>query len=417
MKLPPVFRIALLSLSVLSACSTTEQQVDELLDTLAGNEIDSEEWNRAVDGFVEIGRPAARQLSAHLNPAQYVGENYREHRLEIEKIRTGCARALGRIKPRAAGPKLASCIGKTYTDHERLACLWGVGEIGFDQASVDALKKELRRKETAPIEVGAENPMIRVQLAISMIKMDDYLGADEIHAVISGTNEQLAQKALEGLSNANYFGVPLLVELSQRHESKRAQITAALERVKNQLIKQLEAEEPAIRYQSARALGTIGDRTTSAKLVATLDDPSNLVCFNAAAALANMGDDVGIRFLFESLRTDDPTLRLNAVRFLTEVQRKTAAVEKDLIEALGDDDPLARSGAAQVLGQAGVVSSVPALLRATESDNAEVRWNAAIALGQLGQSQSSVRLEELLEDKDATVSYYAQWALDQLGSG
>ena len=185
------------------ACSTTEQQVDELLDTLAGNEIESAEWKRAVDGLVEIGRPAARQLSAHLDPAMYVGDNYREHRLEIEKIRTGCARALGRIKPRAAGPKLAACITKTFTDRERMACLWGVGEIGFDQASVDALKKELLRKETAPAEVAAEDPMIRVQLAISLIKMDDYLAVEDIRAAVSGTDEELARQALSGLADAN----------------------------------------------------------------------------------------------------------------------------------------------------------------------------------------------------------------------
>ena len=396
-------------------CSTTEQQVDELLDTLAGNEIESAEWNRAVDGLVEIGRPAARQLSAHLDPALYVGENYREHRLEIEKIRTGCARALGRIKPRAAGPKLAACITKTFTNRERMACLWGVGEIGFDQASVDALKKELKRKETVPAEVAAEDPMIRVQLAISMIKMDDYLGVDEIHAAVSGANEELARKALNGLADANYFGVPLLVELSGLYESRRPQITAALDQVESQLIAQLGAEEPEIRFQSARALGKIGDKAAGADLISVLDDPSNLVRFNAAAALANMGDGTGVRFLFESLRNDDPTLRLNAVRFLTEVQRQTGAVEKDLIEALAGGDPLSRSGAAQVLGQAEVGASVPALLGATESENPEVRWNAAIALGQIGETASRGRLEQLLRDSDATVAYYAQWALNQLG--
>ena len=411
----PLLAGSLLCWLTFAACSTTEQQVDELLDTLAGNEIGSDEWNRAVDGLVEIGRPAARQLSAHLDPAKYVGDNYREHRLEIEKIRTGCARALGRIKPRAAGPKLAACITKTFTDSERLACLWGVGEIGFDQASVDALKKELKREETAPAEIAAENPMIRVQLAISMIKMDEYLAVDEISSAISGADQELAGQALDGLSNANYFGVPLLVELAGKSAARKAEIAAVLEEVKGQLIRQLNAEEPEIRYQSARALGRIGDRTVAADLISVLDDPSNLVRFNAAAALANMDDDEGIRFLFEPLRNDDPTLRLNAVRFLTEVQRQTGAVEKDLIDALDGSDPLSRSGAAQVLGQAEVAASVPALLGATKSDAAEVRWNAAIALGQIGRAESRGRLQELLTDTDATVAYYARWALKQLG--
>jgi len=42
------------------------------------------------------------QENAHLNPDTYKGEYYREYRDEIESLRVGSARSLGRIKPRGA---------------------------------------------------------------------------------------------------------------------------------------------------------------------------------------------------------------------------------------------------------------------------------------------------------------------------
>ena len=347
----------------LGACSTTEQQVDGLLDQLASNEIDSEAWNQGIDGLVAIGRPAARQLTAHLDPAHYTGSNYREFRGEIEKVRTGCARALGRIKPRAAAAKLAACIvPATYTDTERLACLWGVGEIGFDRASVEALRKEL---DKVPPE--GEDPNIRLQLAIALVKMDENIATGLIEAALAGDDDVLAGEALEGLENSNYYGVPLLVEAAGRGGPHRAQVDAALEKIKKQLVSQLSAEEPSLRYHSARALGAIGDAGVSPELVSALDDPSNLVRFNAAAALTTMDQKAGIDFLFSALGDDDPTLRINAVKFLTEIQRRSTAVEQELIAALERDDSASSSGAAQVLGQARVAAALPALLAATRN--------------------------------------------------
>ena len=261
------------------------------------------------------------------------------------------------------------------------------------------------------------NPNIRLQLAIALVKMDENIAIGLIEAAIAGDDDVLAGEALEGLKNSNYFGVPLLVEAAGREGPHRAQVDAALEKIKDQLVFQLSAEEPSLRYHSARALGTIGDAGVSPELVSALDDPSNLVRFNAAAALATMDQKEGIDFLFTALGDDDPTLRINAVKFLTEIQSISSAVEQELIDALGRDDSASSSGAAQVLGQARVESALPALLAATSRADPQVRWNAVIALGRIGSAETRPRLEQLLEDSDATVVYYARWALSRLGQG
>ena len=388
-----------------SACSTTDQQVSDLLEQLAANQIETPTWQQAIDELAAIGRPAARQLVAHLSPDHYLGVNYREYRSEQEKLRTGAARALGHIKPRGATFALDDRIVVGYTDNERVACIWAIGEIGFNQTGLDALKVQLKDK----------NQLIRLHAAIGIVKMDEENGIEEIEAALNGDDEQLAKIALQGLEESNYFGVSHLSRFARQSGPRQERIRQVMGRVRDQLGSQLSAEEPTIRQRSARALGIIGDLSARDGLLQLLEDPNNLVRFNAAAALATMDDSKGIDFLFTALQNEDPILRANAVKFLTQVQRGSGAVEGQLLDALSSDSPLSRSGAAQVLGEARVAGAVQALLTATADPMAEVRCSAIIALGQIGPDDIRERLQALCEDSDPTVSYYAEWALQQLG--
>ena len=292
-----------------AACSTTEQQVEGLIEQLAANEIASPAWNQAVDELIVIGRPAARQLIAHIGAGHYTGENYREYRDEIEKIRTGSARALGKIKPRAASAALVGTISSSFTDNERLAAIRAVGEIGFNQASVDAMKKELDKD---PAE--DEAPNIRLELAIALVKMDEARIASKVRAYIDDGTPELANLALEGLEGANYFGVPLLVDIATLEGPHQARAKTILENVKVQLLKQLDHEDPELRGHSARALGKINAPDVRDNLIALLEDESNAVCFKAATSLADMSQSEGINFLFSALEDQDPSLRANAVK-------------------------------------------------------------------------------------------------------
>ena len=402
-----VKRLAWLLILGLSACSTTEEQVIELLEQMAAHPIDSPGWQDAVDQLAAIGRPAARQLVARLNPALYTGEDYREFRDEHEKLRTGCARALGYIKPRGAAGALEGRISDAYTNDERIACLWSMGEIGYSQSALDAAKAQLEDQD----------PAIRIHAAIAMLKMDDDLGTSEIESALTSTKETLVQTAIQGLEEAGYFGAPLLMKLSTQAGPNQSALNAVVAKVNDQLITQLKAEEPGQRQRAALALGQIGDPSSTPALANLLADASNQVRFSAAAALAEMGQAQGIDFLFDALRNTDSILRANAVKFLVNVQAQSGSVEDQLVAALDATDPLARAGAAQVLGQAAVTSALSALIAVTSDEVAEVRANAVIALGRIGSTQSRERLEQLLNDRDATVSYYAQWALRQLGSG
>lgn len=395
------------ALCFLGACSTTEQQVDDLIAALAANPIDSPAWQQAVDGLVGLGRPAARQLVAHIDPEYYKGENYCEFREEIEKMRTGSALALGRIQHKAASATLKDRAVVAYTKAERLACIWSMGELGADQAAIDALK----------IHVKDTDSLVRLYSAVALIKMSDTTGVGQVEAALAGGDEELAKQAIIQMEGTNYYGLPLLVDLSQSAQSHQSQIAATLEKVKAQLVRQLESDDPTLRQNSARTLSKVGDAGVYQALARLLNDPSNLVRFNAAASLAEMNQAEGIDFLFAALQDKDPILRVNAVKFLTEVQRSSGAVQNQLIAALGSQEALARSGAAQVLGLAQVRAAAMALIGTIRDGSAEVRWNALIALGRIRPPEARAQIESMLNDEDQTVAYYAEWALKQLGQG
>ena len=391
-----------------SGCTTTEQEVADQIEILAANEIESERWNQAVEELVVIGRPAARQLLALLPPTKYIGKEYREFRTEIEKARTGAVVVLGRIKHKAASVAIHPLTAAaTYTYAERVSSLRTIGELGFNQATVTALKALLIDPK----------PSIRLYTALALAKMGEHLATDQVKAALMGSDEELARIAVRELRQTNHFGVPLLVALIDLETPYRADLEQALSTVGARLLEQLASDDPEIRMLSAQALGDIGDTGVAPALEVLLDDASNLVRFNAASSLSRLGVQVGTNFLFASMGSDDPILRGNAVRSLVGVQRsaKSADVEKRLISTLGDDNPLSRSGAAQVLGQAGVAVALPQLLEAIDDRVSEVRYNAVIALGRLGSPGVRARLTALIDDADDTVAYYAEWALKQLG--
>ncbi|MEC8645571.1 MAG: HEAT repeat domain-containing protein [Candidatus Latescibacterota bacterium] len=390
----------------LSACSTTEQQITDYVEQMAANPIDSPAWQESVDGLIAIGRPAARQLTAQLNPGYYVGENYREFRQEQEKLRTGSARVLGRIKPRGVTGALTGRISTDYTEPERIACIWAIGEMGSAQGGIDALKGQM----------SDENPLIRLHAAIALMKMDDQTGYEEIASALAGSNDIHVNVVLNGLAEAKHFGVPLLGQLTDQGGPNGAALQQTIDQVSAELVEQLNNEDPEMRRRAALALGELGDSQHVDPLVQCLDDPSNQVRFSTAAALAEMGEQAGVDFLFDSMRDPDPILRTNAVKFLTGVQKSTGTVQAQLIKALASQEALARAGAAQVLGQARVLDAVAALQTATGDSDAQVRANAVIALGHIGLPESRMPLEALLEDPDSTVAYYAEWALRQLNS-
>ena len=394
----------LLAGAALCACSTTEEQVRRQIEVTAANEVHSERWTAAVDELAAIGRPGARQLLALLDPEQYRGADYREFRDEIENTRTAAAVVLGRIRHKAASASLHARITTAYRYDERVACLRGVGELGFTEAAVKDLKGQL----------ADADPVIRLLAAVALVKIGEMAGRDTIVAAVTDGGAELAEMAIEELEGANYHGVPVLVDLLARRDDRRQRLSRALGEVREQLVRQLEDDDPVVRRESAAGLGEIADPVVVEPLLGMLEDPSNLVRFNAAASLVQLGDRRGTEFLFGALDDTDAVLRLNAIKSLVRLQQVSGQVEGRLMEGLQADSPRLRSGAAQILGRAQVASAVDELVSTADDADPEVRCNVVIALGHIRAPASRATLERLAGDEDETVAYYAGWALEQL---
>jgi HEAT repeat protein len=387
-------------------CSTTEEQVREQIEVLAANDVGAERWKAAVDDLTAIGRPGARQLVALLNPALYRGATYREFRDEIERTTAGAATVLGNIRHKAASASMKDRISAAYRSAERFAALRALGELGFNDAAVTALRTQLADKD----------PAVRLLAAVALVKLGEDTARDTIISAVVTGDEDLAEMAISELERANFRAVPTLVELQARGD-RGGRLARALNHVRDQLITQLGDDDPEIRRSSAAALGAVDDPTAIEPLLVLLEDPSNLVRFYSASSLVRLGDERGTAFLFQALADDDPILRLNAIKSLIRVQRLSGGVEARLLTCLTDDSTGLRSGAAQILGQALVYSALEPLLSLVDDDEAEVRWNTAIALGHLGDPTSREALQRLTEDRDETVAYYAHWALRKLSAG
>ncbi|MEE2658782.1 MAG: HEAT repeat domain-containing protein [Candidatus Latescibacterota bacterium] len=393
-----------------SGCSTTEEEVREQIEVLAANEVESPKWTAAADQLVTVGRPGARLLVELLDPANYRGEKYREFRDEITRTRTGAAVVLGRIKHKAASGSMQSRISTAYAYPERVACIRAIGELGFTDAAVSALKNLL--------ETPDPDPEIRLLAAVSLIKMgEEGAVVDTVRRAVLADDEELALLAVEELEGVNYHGVSLLVSLAARSEQHADRLRTSLGKVKAELVSQLTDDDPEIRRESATALGDVGDASLIPQLLPLLEDSSNLVRFNTASSLSRLGSEEGMSFLFGSLADEDPILRVNATKSLTLVQRMSGEVEERLLKTLRSDSPRLRSGAVQILGDAKVARAVPQLIEATSDSDSQVRWNAVIALARIGSGQARSALQALLSDDDETVAYYAEWALLQLGAG
>jgi HEAT repeat protein len=399
--------LAFLMVALLSACSTTEEQVRDQIETLAANEIGSQAWLDGVDELVALGRPGARQLVLLLDPGQYRGPRYREFRSERERARTGAATVLGKIRHRAASASMDDRITVAYTYPERHAALRAVGDLGFTTVAVTNLTAQL----------ADSNETIRLMAAVALLKMGEETALDTIRVAIASDRDAEAQIAIEELEHANHFGVGLLVELRDGNSRRKERLEQALEVVRRQLQEQLTDDDPEVRRESAKALGDIGHVGALEPLAALLDDASNLVRYAAATSLARLRDTRGVEYLFAGLDNDDPIQRLNTVRSLIDVERKSGGLGQRLLSSLDAPNPRLRSAAAQILGQAHVDDAVPALIEATTDNDAQVRWSAVISLGRLGTSESRQALQALVDDDDDTVAYYAQWALDRLGAG
>ncbi len=181
------------------------------------------------------------------------------------------------------------------------------------------------------------------------------------------------------------------------------------------LIDKLQKDaDPEVRSACAYALGNIGAKFAVGPLREVMENRKEEmpVRLAAAVALGQMGNEQGIKFLIDQLKSSDEKVRAAAVEALRTIGKPATRL---LIEAAQSKDSLQRWGAVAALGETGDPKAVPILLKALRDEDENVRAVAAASLGKLRYARAAHQLVQALADKSERVQAHAEWALENIG--
>ena len=181
------------------------------------------------------------------------------------------------------------------------------------------------------------------------------------------------------------------------------------------LIDKLQKDaDPEVRSACAYALGNIGAKFAVGPLQEVMENEKEEmpVRLAAAVALGQMGNEQGIKFLIDQLKSSDEKVRAAAVEALRTIGKPATRL---LIEAAQSKDSLQRWGAVAALGETGDPKAVPILLKALRDEDENVRAVAAASLGKLRYARAARQLVQALADKSERVQAHAEWALENIG--
>ncbi len=181
------------------------------------------------------------------------------------------------------------------------------------------------------------------------------------------------------------------------------------------LIDKLQKDaDPEVRSACAYALGNIGAKFAVGPLQEVMENGKEEmpVRLAAAVALGQMGNEQGIKFLIDQLKSSDEKVRAAAVEALRTIGKPATRL---LIEAAQSKDSLQRWGAVAALGETGDPKAVPILLKALRDEDENVRAVAAASLGKLRYARAAHQLVQALADKSERVQAHAEWALENIG--
>jgi HEAT repeat protein len=233
------------------------------------------------------------------------------------------------------------------------------------------------------------------------------LGDENVH-MRSGAAEALAaigEPATEPLIDA--LSSP---DVSVRISAAKTLSNMEYRRAVEPLITALNEADVIVRYLAAGALGRLRDKRAVGPLIQSLNDVDWRVRDRAAKALGMVDDSRVVAPLVAQLGDVDARVRQ---RTLLALENQKEAAVSPLIEALKDEDPQLRRGAAAALGSRGSNEAILPLKNALHDTDEEVRRNAAESLGRLEYLRVDLLIGDL-KDEDWEVRRQAAIALGEL---
>lgn len=303
--------------------------------------------------------------------------------------------ALGKIRDQRATTHIARCLSDA--DHDiKVAAIWALGKLG-DRGAVAALRERLLDRHSGIRAKAAESLEACGWKPYDLREKGVFAFAQRDWKEVSRYSRQLIDVLIWALSD-EYFDV---------------------------------------RMHATRILGEARSRYAVQHLRQVLDDPVESVSYEAAAALAEIGDSGSVRALVHGLESTFLGTRKVAAGALDRLQWKPKTLYQRILFLSAKDDwiglvrlrqhgiaPLTRelqerraaerAEIAEALKIIGDLAVEP-LIRLLQSPDPDVRWRAASILGDGRDKRAVGPLIAALEDADERVSSSAAIALGEIG--
>ena len=259
-------------------------------------------------------------------------------------------------------------------------------------------------------------PKINISIPFLNYKAQDK--GDLLHAAIVQRNIVWALGLIKDKSAVE----PLIKRLETEDPDLKREIIMALKMIGNKqavpVLKEIllmDGESPYVKFDAARALGTIDNTDSVYTLIRAMGDGSWLVRGACAEALGKRGDNRAAKALKGLLNTDaGENASWARDRAALALSKIGAGGIEALVSSLGASGISTRRRASWVLIGIGD-PAVPYLLSALREVSSLARKRAAMVLGWIGNKKTVLPLTWALADKDPDVRKMAAWALGKIG--
>lgn len=291
--------------------------------------------------------------------------------------------------------------------------------IGTPEA-VQELVSLLPRPRPTPGRPPRPSDRVRAAAARALERVRDPRTAPKLRALLTDPSPMVRSSAMCALAELRDRSAAPLIrdQLSDRDPNVRLFALRALRRIGDPSIAAdvrralREDREPLVRATAVTTLADLLDGAAAPDLAATTADPAPLVRYEAAAALAGLGQP-GASGLAGFLGDPSPNVRDMAITGLAQIGGPQALSSIQLAaERAHERPPQFRVAIADALGNMRHKDGVPILNGLAGDPEPRVRASAAFALGRIGGAKAQRTLQTLLQDPALSVRVAARRALE-----